>query len=111
MHCVEFGSRAVHIVDVEPHLLCDSTIVVETDYLKHLVARCPRTRVGSGRLQTDDGEAFASDRDKLVTKSHHARLEVAPHLSWPLTGRNPDRREADDLSATFHRDLVREQLL
>src|SRR4051794_33482744 len=111
MHCIEFGGRAVHIVEVEPHLLCDSTTVVETDYLKHLVARCARARVGSGRLQADESDTFASDPDKFLIELHHARSEVTPHLVWPLAGRYPDRREANDLSATLHGDLWCKQLL
>src|SRR3954470_16939516 len=111
MHGVEFGHCGIDVVDVEPHLLCDSTIVAETHYLKHFVAGCPRTRVGSGRLQSDESDTFASDRDEFLVEPHHARLEVTPHLVWPLGGRYPDRRKADDLPATLHGNLWCKQLL
>ena len=60
---VELGHRGVDIFDVEPHLQRDSALLVEADYLEHLVLRRSGTHVGSAYLQSGESQAFASHGD------------------------------------------------
>src|SRR5262245_4179145 len=106
MRGIEFGDRSIHVVDVEPHLQRDPTLLIDAEYTQEFVARRPRAGVCGAYSCSGESQPLASYGDDV----HADATDLESAAGIPFIGREVCRREADDLSATLDLEVGCPQL-
>jgi hypothetical protein len=98
---VELGDCGVHVVEIEPHLQRDSTVVVEAEQLEQLVSRRPRAHICSADFQSSERQTMPSHSDNDVTVPHRIDRGINSCAPNPFVGRKFIPGHSDYLSAAF----------